>query len=119
MDGFKPFSLKSADLFWISVCLLVLLPCIYYPYSMVGPEPSFTFAPDWQVLMEYPCTKGPDQCLKMGDRVLKIGSIEVDEFRRDRTLGLLDQFEPDGSAVFRVLRGDTELTFEVELLGLK
>lgn len=114
MDGFKPFSLKSADLFWISVCLLVLLPCLYYPYAMVGPEPSFTLAPDWQVLMEYPCTKGPDQCLKVGDRVLKIGSIEVDEFRRDRTLELLDQFEPDGSAVLRVLRGDTELTFEVQ-----
>jgi len=118
MDAKRSFLLKTADFFWISVCLLVLLPCLYYPYAATQLELGFTLSPaDWKVASAVPCEGPPDQCLHVGDHVISIGSIDFTEFARDRTLELLDAFKATGKAHVRVLRGDEVRTVEVGLLG--
>lgn len=103
-------SLRAADLFWISVCLLVLFPCLYYPYSALSPNFRFTLSPaDWKVISVEPCDKQPDQCLQVGDQVLSIGHIDFREYTRDRTIGILSGFDEDGLAQVRVIRDGREI----------
>lgn len=114
MDRPALFSLKKTDLPWVVLSLLILAPCLYYPYIHVTQMTDFT--PDWQwkVINVVPCEDSdPNHCLKIGDQVLAMGHITYGEFTRDRTLEMLDAFQPNGTAPLRILRDGREMTVVV------
>lgn len=113
MDRPPRFALKKTDLPWVVLSLLVLVPSLYYPYVNVTQIPDFAQNPDWKITSAVPCDPG-EACLKVGDRILSIGSIEHEEFTRDRTLELLDAFRPNGVASVRILRNGREMTLDIE-----
>jgi PAS domain S-box-containing protein len=115
MDTRQAFSLKTADLLWIAVCLLVLIACLYYPFVGASPELGFTLSPaDGKVASAYPCPD-PGECLRIGDQLISIGKIRYEDFARDRTIEFLDAFKATGKARVRILRDNRILSFEVRL----
>jgi two-component system, cell cycle sensor histidine kinase and response regulator CckA len=110
-----PFSLKKADLLWVSVSLLALLPCLYYGYLAGFTRLGFNLDPTtWKVLSAPSCPEG-EECLREGDRVLAIGEIEFEEFARDRSIDMLDAFDALGVAPVRVERRGEVRTVRAQL----
>jgi PAS domain S-box-containing protein len=96
---------KTEDLFLVLVCLLVLLPCLYYPYASVYPDFGFTLSQtDWQVASAPACEGDPDSCLRVGDRLIAIEGVTLQQFVRDRSLSIAQLFGSDGVARIRLVR---------------
>jgi len=116
MDA-RHFSLrKTADLFMVLVCLLVLLPCLYYPYAGVHPDFGFTLSlTDWKVLTQPLCEGAPDTCLQAGDRLVSIEGVTLDEFIHDRGLSIPGLFGKDGVARIQLIRDGKLLTRDVRV----
>ncbi|MES1244928.1 MAG: ATP-binding protein [Acidobacteriota bacterium] len=115
MDRNSPFSLKKNDLPWVVLSLLILVPCVYYPYINVTRAPNFSPNTDWKIITALPCKDAHAPCLRRGDQVLSIGHITYEEFSRDRTLELLDAFRPDGTVEMRIRRGDQVMDLVVPI----
>ncbi len=117
-----PFALRRADLIWLVASVLALVPCLYYPYRSVVPHLGFTLAHDWSVRGTEPCPAG-ESCLQVGDRVLSIGSVSLEQFSASRTLSPFGAFEKPGTVEVRVLRDgreqDLELKTHPSLAGLQ
>jgi two-component system cell cycle sensor histidine kinase/response regulator CckA len=113
MDARPLFSPRKTDLFWVSISLLVLLACLYYPYSVNAKAPDFTLDPNWTVIAAIPCSE-QDHCLKAGDRILSIGSVEFREAKYNRLVGFLGEFAEDGSAPVRLVREGREMVLDVK-----
>ncbi len=116
MDSQNRFSLKKNDLPWVVLSLLILAPCLYYPYINVTKAPSFATNADWRIITVFPCP--PDTpCLKRGDQVLSMGSITREQFARDRTVDLLKAVGRDGSLRMKILRNGREMEISVLFWG--
>ncbi len=114
MAGRHPFSWKPADLFWVVISLLVLPPCLYYPYAAIRQPVPFTLRLGWKVNGVDPPCKNPEQCLLPNDQIVKIGQMTYDDFRRDRTLSPYKEIEENGSAQVQILRNGSPLTITVK-----
>lgn len=107
---------KAADLFLVLVCLLVLLPCLYYPYAGSHPEYGFSLSlTDWKVLSTPPCLSAPDSCLRAGDQVISIEGVTLQQFFHDRSLSIPRLFGSDGVARVELLRDGRLLTRDVRV----
>jgi PAS domain S-box-containing protein len=100
---------KTADLFLVLVCLLVLLPCLYYSYTGVYPDFGFTLSQtDWKVVTADPCMGAPAACLEVGDQLKSIEGVTLQQFITDRGLSIPGLFGSDGVARVELIR-DGEL----------
>jgi len=107
---------RTADLFLIFVCLLVLLPCLYYPYAGNHPDFGFTLSQtDWLVVTARPCEGPPDSCLQIGDRLLSVEGVTLRQFARDRGLSLDQLFGADGAARVQLIRDGKVQTHEIRV----
>jgi PAS domain S-box-containing protein len=102
----RHFSLwKTTDLFLVLVCLLVLLPCLYYPYKGIHPDFGFTLSlTDWKVATAPPCEGDPDTCLEVGDRLISVEGVRLQQFIHDRGLSIPGLFGADGVARIQLVR---------------
>src|SRR5687767_5628940 len=112
MERPSPFSLKKSDLPWAVLSLLLLVPCLYYPYLNVTQTMDFSLNTRWKVLSVLPCAR-PERCLRVDDQVLAVGSITHEMYLADRTLSILEPFREDGVAPVRLLRQGREMTLTV------
>jgi PAS domain S-box-containing protein len=110
---------KTQDLLLVLVCLLVLLPCLYYPYAGGHPDFGFTLSPtDWKVLSSLPCAGTPSElCLKAGDQVTSIEGVKFQQFVHDRSLSIPHLFGSDGVARFELTRDGRPLSLDVRIRG--
>jgi PAS domain S-box-containing protein len=107
---------KMADLLLVVVSLLVLVPCVYYPYRYASsPDVGFTLTYDWRVVSAYPCKGSPETCLQVGDRVISIAGVDQDRFARDRGLDVAGLFGPGDTARIRLIRGGHALERDVKI----
>ncbi len=114
MDIRQLFSSKRADLVGVVVSLLVLLPCLYYPYLAITKGLNFLFTPtDWIIVAPPPCSGG-GECLQAGDRLLSIGNISHKDFVRNRWVNLLEEFDEDGYTTGQVSRNGRLLTLRFQ-----
>lgn len=91
---------KTTDLFLVLVCLLVLLPCLYYPYVGAHPDLGFTLSlTDWRIV-----TAAPETGLKIRDQVISIEGVTFQQFKADRSLSLAGLFGSDGTARVTLVR---------------
>ena len=113
----RPFlSFRTADLFWVSVCLLVLFPCLYYPYSSSSLTPGFALsAADWKVISAEPCPESPGGCLQLEDRVLSMGGLDLAAYNRDRTISMYDGADSNGVVHVRLIRDGREIGIDLRL----
>lgn len=110
-----PSAARRGDLLLLAASLLVLVLCLIYPFASQVPDLGFTLIPaTWEVIGMRPCAPGVD-CPQTGDRVLAIGELTFERYRRDRMLKLLAPFAGDRRAEVRLLRGGVERTVEVRL----
>ena len=116
MDRRHVFGARKADLFWVGFSLLVLSACLYYPYVGVVKALDFALNPSWQVLSAPDCP-GREDCVKVGDRILAIGSVDFEEANRSRTVNLLGELDADGKTSVRLLRGDREMVLNVRVIA--
>ncbi len=109
---------RTLDLFMILVCLAVLFPCLYYPYAASWPETGFTL-PDaeWKAVVTRPCRHPPENCLKTGDQVLRIGAYDHERFLRTRKVSLSGLFGGTGEARVELLRDGQHLVRTIKLEG--
>jgi len=114
MAGHHPFSWKPADLFWVVISLLVLPPCLYYPYATIRPSVPFSLLPGWKVNGVDPPCKDPARCLQPNDQVDSIGQITYDDFRRDRTLNAYKEIQEKGSVQVHIRRNGVLMTILVK-----
>jgi PAS domain S-box-containing protein len=117
MATHHPFSWKKADLFWVVISLLVLPPCLYYPYLTKAKKLPFVLHPaTWRVVSsgDVPCND-PDRCLLPNDQVLSIGTVTLSRVQHDRTFSLLDAFDKNGYAAVRIRRGGEVRTLPIWL----
>ncbi|HWM92197.1 MAG TPA: ATP-binding protein [Thermoanaerobaculia bacterium] len=112
MERPSPFALKRNDLPWVVLSLLVLVPCLYYPYVNVTKMLDFSLNTDWKVLSAMPC-KPTESCLQVDDRVLAIGPVAHEMYFSSRTVSILDAFGKDGVAPVRLLRKGREMTLMI------
>jgi two-component system cell cycle sensor histidine kinase/response regulator CckA len=110
---------KAADLFLVLVSLLVLLPCLYYPYRSSSPDLGFTLSStDWKVVYAaQPCGRPENTCLKVGDQILTIQGVDFKHFVFDRRLSLAGLFGANGVARVVLIREGRQLTHDVRLRG--
>ncbi|HEY0515093.1 MAG TPA: ATP-binding protein [Thermoanaerobaculia bacterium] len=110
---------KTSDLLLVLVSLLVLLPCLYFPYrGATSREVGFTLSnADWKVVSAYPCEGPPDTCLEVGDRVLRIGGVDYQRFARDRRLSIPDLFGRDGAVRVSLVREGRPLDRVIRIRG--
>lgn len=100
---------NTADLLLVLVCLFVLVPCLYYPYVGIHPDFGFTLSlTDWKVASAPPCEGDPDTCLKVGDRLISVEGVGLEQFLHDRSLSIPGLFGSDGIARIQLIR-DAEL----------
>jgi two-component system cell cycle sensor histidine kinase/response regulator CckA len=107
------FSLKRTDLPWVVLSLLILVPCLYYPYAATKAM-DFGLNYQWEVITVKSCPTGAAACLQVGDKILAIGNITFEQFARDRTVEMLKEFEPDGIARLRIERQGKEMSLLVD-----
>ncbi|HET9225986.1 MAG TPA: hypothetical protein VFR31_04925, partial [Thermoanaerobaculia bacterium] len=112
MERPRPFALKKSDLPWVVLSLLVLVPCLYYPYVNVTKMLDFSLNTDWKVLSALPCTPH-ESCLQVDDQLLSIGNLTHDMYFTNRALSILDEFEKTGTAKVRLLRQGREMTLVI------
>jgi PAS domain S-box-containing protein len=117
MASHHPFSWKKADLGWVVVSLILLLPCLYYPYVSDTPALDFTMNPkNWKVMsITSRSCPDPTDCLELGDEVLSIGAVTFDAFHRDRLLSYMDGFDEHGDATVRLRRGGQIRTIRIHI----
>ncbi len=115
MDTRNASSWKSADLFLVLVSLLVLFPCLYYPYAALSPDLGFTASPaDWKVVSAEPCNHRPENCLEVGDQVLTIEGVDFYRFSHDRRMSIGGLFGDDGVGRVRLIRNGREVTRDIK-----
>ncbi|HKI05477.1 MAG TPA: ATP-binding protein [Thermoanaerobaculia bacterium] len=107
---------KTVDLFLVLLCLLVLLPCLYYPYAGVHPDFGFVLSlTDWKILSTPRCEGQAETCLQAGDRLVSIEGVTLDEFRHDRGLSVPGLFGSDGVAHLELIRDGKLLTRDIRV----
>ncbi|MBV8201952.1 MAG: response regulator [Acidobacteria bacterium] len=103
---------KKEDFIWVLLSLVLLLPTLYYPYVNSRESPDFALSPDdWTVLTAVPCAAAA--CLRVGDRVLAIGTLDLETFSHHRAIELLSGFAGRQVGPVRVLRQGRVLTLPV------
>ncbi len=106
---------EGGDLAWVAVSLVVLAASLYYAAASEIPDAGFTLMPStWQVIDVDRCPPA-ESCPQVGDRVLAIDDLTLEQFRRDRSLELLAPFAGDGRAELRLLRDGTPQRLAVRL----
>jgi len=115
MAGRHPFSWKPADLFWVVISLLVLPPCLYYPYAASRQPIPFSLRHDGRINSpgDAICVD-QEHCLQPNDQVVQVGQITFEKFRTDRTVSLLKELEENGSVQVHLLRHGIPLTVTVK-----
>ncbi len=110
---------RTLDLVLVFVCLAVLFTCLYYPYAASRPEVGFDLAEaDWKVVVTTsPCRNEPEQCLTMGDQVLRIGKYDRQSFARNRQLWMPSLFGKNGEARVELIRDGQHLVRNIKLDG--
>ncbi len=118
MDTRHSSGWKTADLFLVLASLLVLLPCLYYPYRSSSPDLGFTLSStDWKVVTAQPCAHAENACLKVGDQILSIQGVDFKHFVVDRRLSLSGLFSTKGVARIVLIRDGRQLTHDVRIHG--
>ncbi|HYG65258.1 MAG TPA: GAF domain-containing protein, partial [Thermoanaerobaculia bacterium] len=95
---------SRVHLVWSAVSLLVLSLCLYYGYVATVPKISFEANSRWWVIVADPCPAGRD-CVQIGDQILELGGVTLQEFKNDWAIDMLDLFGRDGTAQVLVRRG--------------
>lgn len=109
---------RMQDLYLLLVCLVVLFPCLYFPYRASQPELGFNLPDqDWKAAITRPCKFRPDQCLETGDEVLRIGDYDHQRFLRTRRVSLADLFGSTGEARVEFVRKGQHLVRTIKLEG--
>jgi signal transduction histidine kinase len=118
MERRRASSWKGLDLFLVLISLLVLFPCLYYSYAATKPDTGFTLSStDWKVVSAYPC-KGPRAtCLEVGDKVVSISGVDLEQFMNDRRLAVPRLFDDRGVARVRLIRDGQPLVRDIRLRG--
>ncbi len=117
MDRQVRFSLKKNDLPWVVLSLLILAPCLYYPYVNITYAPGFATDGAWTIISISSCLPIEAPCLMRGDKVLSMGDLTPEQFLRDRSIDLLDSVRPDGRIQVKVLRSGREMDMVVPFWG--
>lgn len=109
---------KSADVLWAAVSVLVLAPCLYYPYQGARRTVEFLFSTQTGTVLAAPaCPAGSDECLQRGDRLVAMGGVDLMAYQSDRLFPLDKLMEPDGSVLLHVERGGRTLQFRQRIFG--
>src|SRR5256885_112491 len=109
---------RTLDVVLILVCLAVLFPCLYFPYAAFRPDLGFDLAEsDWKVVVTAPCKHRPEQCLQMGDEVLRIADYEHQRFSRSRQVWMPSLFARNGEARVELIRDGRHLVRNIKLDG--
>ncbi len=109
---------KTLDFFLVLVCLVFLFPCLYFPYAARGPELGFDLSDaGWKVVAITPCKYRPDQCLRVGDQILRIADYDQQRFFRTRQVSMASLFGSDGEARVELLRNGKHLVRNIKLDG--
>jgi two-component system cell cycle sensor histidine kinase/response regulator CckA len=109
---------KAADLFLVLVSLLVLLPCLYYPYRSSSPDLGFTLSStDWKVVYAEPCGRPENTCLKVSDQILTVQGVDFKHFVLDRRLSLAGLFGARGVARVVLVRDGRQRIHDVRIRG--
>jgi signal transduction histidine kinase len=104
--------LDASAIFGASLSLVTLAIVIYYGY-LVSQQPDYGFYLDSEtgevIHLTYACAAG-EQCLKYGDKVRKIGSVEFEEYSQSRTVAIYDAFKSGAPVPIEVERGQEVFT---------
>ncbi len=110
------FSWSKTDFFWVAVSLVVLLPCLYYPYIGAANAIDITLSPGrWEVFAAVPCPPGSEGCLFVGDRLLSIGGIRYEDYLRDRLLTPFSGIDKDGKIPVELIRDGKLMSFRARV----
>jgi two-component system, cell cycle sensor histidine kinase and response regulator CckA len=116
MEARHPSSWKRADLFLVLASLLVLLPCLYYPYASLSPDLGFiATAADWKVVSAEACNHRPENCLEVGDQILSIEGVDFYHFSHDRWMSIAKLFGDDGIGRVRLARDGRLMTLDIKI----
>ena len=109
---------RTLDLVLVLVCLAVLFPCLYFPYAASRTELGFDVAEsDWKVVVTLQCKHRPEQCLTMGDQILRIADYDHARFSRTRWVSMASLFGSRGEARVEFIRGGQRLVRNIKLDG--
>jgi signal transduction histidine kinase len=109
---------RMLDFILILLCLAVLFPCLYFPYAAFRPDLGFDLAEsDWKVVVNAPCKHQPEQCLKMGDQILRIADYDHHRFSRSRRLSMASLFGRRLEARVELIRDGQHLVRNIKLDG--
>lgn len=108
-----------ADIIWAAVSVIVLFPCLYYPYLGIARGPDFVIDfQTWRVVATSPCPP-IEECLRKGDRILALGAVEMESFTHQRLLPLYDSADAHGRVVVRLERDGRILSFRATAFAFK
>lgn len=109
----------AGDLLWAAVSVIVLLPCVYFPYLAIAWGPNIVIDPrSWTVAGADPCPP-IEECLRAGDRILALGDVESASFGQQRGLPMYASAAPDGSVLVRLERNGKLLSFRAPVFTFK
>jgi PAS domain S-box-containing protein len=109
---------KIADVLWAAVSLLVLFPCLYYPYQAISIGIEFVLTPfEGKVAVPPDCTQAPEDCLQKGDQLLSLGEVEWATYARHRLLPLDASADDQGFVTVRVERNGKPREFRAKLFN--
>jgi len=96
---------KPADLLWAALSVLVLVPCIYYPYESIYRGIDIVFTPyAGKVVAGAPCAPNERDCVRPGDQFVAFGDVEWKTYYRHRLLPLDASADAAGNVTVQVER---------------
>jgi HD-GYP domain-containing protein (c-di-GMP phosphodiesterase class II) len=101
------------------VFLLTLAVCVFYTlaYTSLVPYSGLTLDETWDLIVIDPCDSAAEWCranresLRLGDRLLSIGDLTYDDYRRDRRLVPFAGYHAGDVVPMTVSRGGAVLEF--------
>ena len=109
---------KTADLLWAAVSVLVLIPCIYYPYKGIRQTLEFVLSSHTGKVVSVPeCAAERSNCLQRGDRLLMLGKFELKTYPLYRLKPLDQEVSRDGMVTVLVERNGKILRFRQRLFS--
>ncbi len=110
------------------VSALTLATCLFYTfaYAFLAPNAGLTFDESWYVIVIEPCDVQSAWCqsnqstLRIGDRLLVIGNLTYEDYRRDRRLVPFAGYHPGASVPITFSRDGVSQTihWQMPLVGV-
>jgi signal transduction histidine kinase len=102
----------------LPILVLIILVCYAYAYVVVAPYPGFSFDLNSGKVEKVYIREGGSNEIKVGDRLVQVGSVSLEAAQQNKRLQLFGSIEPGQTVPITLVREGNQLTIHWVFAGL-